>query len=153
MSKKRRVPKFLQALQATRQGQSFCSTESIVAPTGTSLRDEVENICKLATKGDSRVIGFNQLVFFSTQTSDAWMLDWEDELAICLMKDGVRQAVELGETERQFAIQWQGRYRIEGSFFAYIDNGNPTHARVIEGYPNGAIQQTIARLRRGMGPP
>src|SRR6266404_1257155 len=114
MSKKKRVPKFLQALEARRRRQSFSSAESIVPSTETSLRDEVQNICRLASKEDGRVIGFDQLVFFSTTTGDAWMLDWEDELAICLMKDGVRQAFELGETEHRFAIQWQGRYHIEG---------------------------------------
>jgi hypothetical protein len=96
MSKKKGAPKFLQALQTKWQGQGLSSTESIVAAAGTSQRDEVGNTCKLASRGDSRVIGFNQLVFFSTQTRDAWMLDWEDELAVCLMKDGLPQAVELG---------------------------------------------------------
>jgi hypothetical protein len=153
MSKKKRVPKFLQMRKAMRQGQSFSSMESAVPYTGTSLRDEVDNICNLASTGDSRVIGFNQLVFFSTESRDAWMLDWEDELAICLMKNGALQAVELGETERRFAIQWQGRYHIEGGLFAYIDNKTPTHARVIDDYPTAVIQQTIARLRRGIGPP
>jgi hypothetical protein len=152
VSKKKRVPKFLQALRAGRRQQSFSSTESVVAATGTSLRAEVENVRNLASKGDGRVIGFNQLVFFSTETRDAWMLDWEDELAICLMKDGVPQAVEVSETERQFAIPWQGRYHIEGELFAYIDNETPTHARVIGGYPTAAIQHTIERLRRGTGP-
>jgi hypothetical protein len=119
----------------------------VVAPTETSLRDEVEYICRLASEGESHVIGFNQLVFFSTATGDAWMLDWEDELAICLMKDGVRRPFEVGETDRQFAIQWQGRYHVEGRVFAYIDNENPTHARAIVGYPTDAISATIARLR------
>jgi hypothetical protein len=150
MSKKKRVPKFLQAMNARRQPQVTSTTESVIAPTETSLRDEVEYICKLASAGDGRVVGFSQLVFFSTSTRDAWMLDWEDELAICLMKDGDAQPFELGETERQFAIHWQGRYQIEGGLFAYIDNKTPTQARVIDGYPTEAIGRVIARLRRGI---
>ena len=135
MTKKRRVPKVLRAMRAGRQRQAVSTTESVVAPTGTDVRDEVESICKLASDGDSRVIGFNQLVFFSTRMRDAWVLDWEDELAICLMKDGVAQPINLGETEGQFAIEWQGHYHIGGGLFAYIDNKTPTHARVIDGYP------------------
>jgi hypothetical protein len=119
----------------------------VVAATGTSLRDEVEYICTLASEGESHVIGFSQLVFFSTATGDAWMLDWEDELAICLMKDGVQRPFEIGETDRQFAIQWQGRYHFEGELFVYIDNETPTHARAIVGYPTDAMRATIARLR------
>jgi len=150
MNKKQRVPKFLQALYAKRQRQSSASTGRIVAFTETSLRDEVENVCQLASQGDGRVIGFGQLVFFSTASRDAWMLDRDDELAICLMKDGVRQPFELAETERRFAIQWQGRYHIEGDFFAYIDNRTPTHARVMDDYPTGVILRTIDRLRSGV---
>ena len=149
MSKKKRIPKFLRAMNAKRQ-QAWSTTESVVAPTGTSLRDEVEYIWRLASKGESRVIGFNQLVLFSTGTGDAWMLDWEDELAICLMKDGVRRPFEIGETDRQFAIHWQGRYHLEGEIFSYIDNENPTHARAIVGYPTDAINATIARLRQSV---
>jgi len=150
MSKKKRVPKFLQATIAKRQQQFFSTTESVLAPAQANLHDEVDNVRQLASRGECRVIGFNQLVCFSTQTRDAWMLDWEDELAICLMKDGVPQPYELGETDRRFAIQWQGRYHIEGGLFSYIDNQTPTHARVIGGYPTDAIRKTIERLRRGI---
>lgn len=149
MSKKKRIPKFLRAMNAKRQ-QAWSTTESVVAPTGTNLREEVEYVCRLASKCESRVIGFNQLVFFSTGTGDAWMLDWEDELAICLMKEGDRRPFELGETDRQFAIKWLGRYHIEGEVFTYVDNENPTHARAIVGYPTEAISATIARLRHSV---
>src|SRR5712671_608288 len=99
MSKKKRMPKFLQAMTAKRQKQIFSTTESVLAPSCSNVRDEVDSICRLAAKGECRVIGFNLLVLFSTETRDAWMLDWEDELAICLMKDGVPQPFELGETD------------------------------------------------------
>jgi hypothetical protein len=102
MSKKKRIPKFLRAMNAKRQ-QAWSTTESVVAPTGTNLREEVEYVCRLASKCESRVIGFNQLVFFSTGTGDAWMLDWEDELAICLMKEGDRRPFELGEINLAWA--------------------------------------------------
>jgi hypothetical protein len=149
MSKKKRIPKFLRAMNAKSQ-QAWSTKESVVASTGTSLRDEVEYVCRLASDCESHVIGFGKLVFFSTATGDAWMLDWEDELAICLMKDGVRLPFEIGETDRQFAIQWQGRYHIEAEFFTYIDNATPTHARTIAGYPTDAISATVARLRRSV---
>ena len=149
MSKKKRIPQFLRAMNAERE-QAWSTTESVVAPTGTNLRDEVEYVCRLACKGESHVIGFNQLVFFSTATGDAWMLDWEDELAICLMQEGDRRPFEVGETDRRFAIHWEGRYHIEGELFAYLDNATPTHARTIAGYPTDAISATIARLRQSV---
>jgi hypothetical protein len=149
MSKKKRIPQFLPAMNAKSQ-QAWSTKESVVASTGTSLRDEVEYVCRLASDGESHVIGFGKLVFFSTATGDAWMLDWEDELAICLMKEGDRRPFELGETDRQFAIQWQGRYHIEAELFTYVDNATPAHARTIAGYPTDAISATIARLRHSI---
>ena len=150
MTKKRRVPKFLRAMSGGQEGPVISRTESVVASTATNVRDETKYICKLASKGESRVIGLGQLVFFSTWTRDAWMLDWEDELAICLMKDGAAQPFEVGETASQFAIRWQGRYHIEEALFTYIDNQLPTYARTINGYPTEVINQTIDRLRRGI---
>ena len=89
------------------------------------------------------------LVLFSTETRDAWMLDPDDEFALCLMKDGEPQPYEIGETDQRFAIQWTGHYRIEGALFTYIPNDTPTHARTIYGYPTEAIQRTIEGLRAG----
>ncbi len=144
MSKKKRVRKFLRIGQSQ---QVSSTAERMLSAEETSLQKEVDYILQRARAGDSRVVGFHKLVLFSTATRDAWMLDWEDELAICLMKDGTPQLYELGETHRNFAIQWQGRYHIRGGMFAYIDNATPTHARVIGGYPTDAIRQTIERLR------
>ena len=149
MKKNKRVPKFLQAMLAKQQRAPTC-TERVLSSEEANLQKEVDHILQRARAGDSRVVGFGQLLFFSTQTRDAWMLDWEDELAICLMKDGVAQPYELGETDRKFAIQWLGRYHIEGELFSYIDNETPTHARVIGGYPTDAIRTTVERLRRGI---
>lgn len=150
MNKKKRTPKFLQAMIARRQGQISSITESVRGATQSDVRDEIKNICALAFRGESRVIGLNQLVFFSTRDGDAWVLDWEDELAIRLMKDGVRQPFKLEETDRRFEIQWQGRYHIAGELFGYIDSKNPTHGLMICGCPTDAIRLMIDRLRRGI---
>jgi len=141
MTKNKRAPKFPCALNVRRGRPAISASLSVLSPTATHLRDEVDSVCKRASNGDSRVIGFGKLILFSTQTGDAWMLDWEDELAICLMKDRAQQPFEFRETEHQFAIQWQGRYHLAAGLFAYIDNQTPTHARVIGGYPTEAIRQ------------
>jgi hypothetical protein len=145
LSKKKRASQFLEALK-DRQEQVY--SRRVVRPTATSVRNEVSYICKLASRGDSHVVGFGKLVFFSTQTCDAWMLDWEDEFAICLMRDRVLQRVELGETPRRFVIQWQGRYWIDGELFNYAGSETPTRVRTIYGYPTEGIIRTINRMRR-----
>ena len=94
------------------------ATTSLRFPAQVNLGEEVDNICRLASRSECRVVGLGTLVFFSTRTRDAWLLDWEDELATCLMKEGMPQPYEFGETDRSFTIQWQGRYHIEGELFA-----------------------------------
>lgn len=54
---------------------------------------EVEYIVARAAESDARVVTLGQLVFFSTETGDAWLLDPEDRLALCLAKAGRRLPV------------------------------------------------------------
>jgi len=147
-SKKKRVPKFLQAMIAKRQSWPALD-ERILSGSELNLRQEVDDIIRSAREGISRVVGLGSLVLFSSQTGDAWMLDPENELGLCLLKDSEQQPHEIGETDERFAIRWAGRYHIEGRFFAYIPNDTPTHARVIVGYPTDVILQVVQRLRQG----
>ena len=147
MKKNKRVPKLLQAMSA-KQPKSSTYTERVLSRKEANVQKELDYILQRAAAGHSRVVGFAQLIFFSTHGRDAWMLDWEDELAICLMKDGVARPYQLGETDSRFAIQWQGRYHIEGELFSYIDNETPANLRAIDSYPTQIICKTIERLRR-----
>ena len=53
-----------------------------------SIIKEAGYIVKLAQRGDARVVTIGGLVFFSTSGGDAWVLDPEDNLALCLAEDG-----------------------------------------------------------------
>jgi hypothetical protein len=57
---------------------------------GASFRliDEVHYIQERAAEQDSRVITLPQLLLFSTQTGDAWLLEPADHLAVPLARDG-----------------------------------------------------------------
>ena len=46
-----------------------------------SLADEVRYIQNKAAEHDGRVVSLGQLVLFSTDTGDAWLLDVTDQLA------------------------------------------------------------------------
>lgn len=141
-----RSPKSLKAMLAARRAEpSSCYNETVVSHA--RIHDEVNYIVHSARSGITRVVGLGTVVLFSSETGDAWMLDPDDEFALCLMKDGERKPYEIGETDRRFAIQWTGRYRIEGSLFAYIAHDSPTQGRIIADYPTAAILQTIERLR------
>lgn len=54
------------------------------------LGDEVRYIQNKSAEHDGRVVSIAQLVLFSTDTGDAWLLDVSDQLAAPLARDGTR---------------------------------------------------------------
>jgi len=86
-------------------------------------------------------------VFFSTQTGDAWILDPTDQLAARLAYDGDLIALYIEETDTNYAIGWQGRYRIENDTFIYEDN-DTGRLIAIRGYPTQLLLRAIAKADR-----
>src|SRR5216683_6102234 len=93
---------------------------------------EVDYIVGRAAQFDSRVVTLGQLVFFSTATGDAWMLDPEDGLALKLAEAGNRNPAKIVETASRFAIEWTASYSLDGDAFVTMDGSGQ---RVILGYP------------------
>ena len=109
-----------------------------------NLRREVEYIVERAAQGDARLVTLGPLLFFSTQTGDAWMLDPADHLALCLAKDGDPLAVGIVETPETFQIEWNAHYALEGAVFAVVE-GSRRQRRII-GYPIAEIRRAIRRM-------
>jgi len=113
----------------------------------TVLRDQIrvageaEYIIRKAQDRDARVVTLGSIAFFSTDTGDAWMLDPEDNLALCLSRDGVKQDYAILETDSSFQIGWNAQYEIRGdSFIVATADGR---VRTITGYPTKEIAQAI----------
>ncbi len=104
------------------------------------LADEVRYIQNKAAEHDGRVVTLGQLILFSSDTGDAWLLDVTDQLAIRLARDGDPEPIHLEETDTSFAIGWKGHYHIQGPAFIYTDRDSGRVTTVL-GYPT----QTIAR--------
>jgi len=98
------------------------------------LADEVRYIQRRAAAGDSRIVTVAQLVLFSTQTGDAWLLDRTDRLAARLARAGESEPVDIEETDTTFAIGWKGRYEIKGPAFVYSDHDTGAITTIL-GYP------------------
>jgi hypothetical protein len=107
---------------------------------GFRLADEIRYIQDKAAAHDGRMVTLGQLILFSTDTGDAWLLDVTDQLATRLARDGDPEPIHLEETDTSFAIEWKGRYRIEGSAFVYADR-NTGRVTTILGYPTQKIAQ------------
>ena len=106
---------------------------------------EVDYIVARAAQFESRLVTLAGLVFFSTASGDAWMLDPEDGLALKLAEAGDRNPAKIVETANRFAIGWTASYRLEGEAFVTMDGSGQ---RVILGYPVEEVALAQQRIRR-----
>ena len=102
------------------------------------LADEVRYIQHRAADHDGRISTIGQLVLFSTETGDAWLLDRPDRLAVRLTRDGEAEPIQIVETAATFAIEWKGSYRIDGPAFVYSDRDTGRVITVL-GYPTDKL--------------
>lgn len=105
------------------------------------LADEIRYIQQRAAEHDERVVSFGQIVLFSTETGDAWLLDASEHLAARLARDGDPEPIQIEDTETTFAIGWKGQYRIEGPAFVYMDRDS-RRVTTIVGYPTQKLTPT-----------
>ena len=107
------------------------------------LAKEVRSIQHRAAEHDGRIVSIGPLVFFSTDTGDAWLLEPADQLAAELAVGGDPLPVHIDETKTSFAIGWQGRYRFDGDTFIYEDNQSQ-RLTAIRGYPVKQLLRVIS---------
>src|SRR5260221_460708 len=69
------------------------------------LADEVRYIQRRAADYDGRIVTVGQLVLFSTETGDAWLLDPADRLAARLARDGEREPSTQKKAGREFGLE------------------------------------------------
>ena len=86
------------------------SARQVVDGKGFRLADEIAYIQDKAADHDGRIVTIGQLILFSTDTGDAWLLDVTDQLATRLARDGDPDPIYLEETDTSFAIEWKGQY-------------------------------------------
>ena len=107
---------------------------------------EAEYIIDCAKRSDARLVSLGQLIFFSTRGGDAWVLDPEDKLALCLARQGETQQYRIMETETTFAIEWAATYIIEeGAFIVLEGPGEPVR---FTDYPTAEIIAAERRITR-----
>jgi len=98
------------------------------------LADEIRYIQRRASDHADCWVTVGPLVFFSTDTGDAWVLDPADRLAARLARDGDPEDLYFEDSETRFAIGWKGNYRIVGDAFVYTDR-DTGRVLTILGYP------------------
>ena len=105
------------------------------------LTDEVRHVQRRAAACDGRIVTIGQLLLFSTDTGDAWLLDRSDQLAARLARNGEAEPIHIEETDTAFAVDWKGHYRIDGPAFVYSDRDSGRTVTII-GYPTDKLGAT-----------
>jgi hypothetical protein len=105
------------------------------------LAEEIDYIQSRAAEHDGRLITVGPLVLFSTETSDAWLLDPADHLAARVARDGDPEELYFEETDSSFAIGWKGNYQIDGDAFVFSDRDTARVTTII-GYPTPTPRST-----------
>jgi hypothetical protein len=109
-------------------------------------RREADYIAACAARRDARIVSIGVLVFFSTNSGDAWMLDVEDSRAMCVARDGEPQPVTIFETAEKIGIEWTGHFAIDGEAFMVTTDATG-RVNTIVGYPIAAIEAALALIR------
>ncbi len=102
------------------------------------IHDEVDSIIARAAVRQQCVTTLGPRVTFSTETGDAWLLDHQEGLALCLARDGDPLPVGSQDPNGRFAITWNARYRIDGERFVVTETDSG-RVRSIIGYPTAEI--------------
>lgn len=112
-----------------------------------SIGREIDYVVGLARAGDSRLVTLGPLLFFSTETADAWMLDSEDGRAACLARDGVQEPVAMEDSGGLLVIDWPYSYRIDGEAMLFLEH-ETGRVKCVLGYPVRQIEAAARRVTR-----
>jgi hypothetical protein len=107
------------------------------------IPSEVRYITELAERAEGRVVATAPLVFFSTETGDAWMLDIEDGYALPLVRGGTRLPARVLDAEARTTVEWTHDFAIEGETMLFADRKG--RFRAVEGYPVREILEAVSR--------
>ncbi|MFH0997932.1 MAG: hypothetical protein V1844_20890 [Pseudomonadota bacterium] len=106
-----------------------------------SLSQEINTIIQLSHQREARLLTLGRLIFFSTETGDAWILDPDEARARCLSLDGEKQPIAIHEATAGLGFDWDSEYQIKGSLFTVLEYSGPV--RTILGYPTRKIEEAI----------
>src|SRR3954453_4383859 len=134
---------------STRSGEGRFEPEKDQAPfrqttgrgQGLPSISEVRYIQQRAAVPDGRLVTLGQLILFSTETGDAWLLDTEDRLATRIAQEGVPLPIHIEDTDTSFSVEWKGGYRVEGTAFIYADKGTGRVVSIL-GYPTDRLSSS-----------
>ena len=126
-----------------------CNENAQAASQMRSIREECEAIVAAELRGDVKIVMTKQgptcppFVLFSTGVGDAWLLEPDEHLAMCLLWQGAREEIGISEDPSRIEVAWDGAYELLGDFF-HVDTDNPKiRERAIGGYPLDQVRKVL----------
>jgi hypothetical protein len=121
-----------------------------------TIRVECEAIIAAELRGEAKVVmttagvACPPFVLFSTGIGDAWLLEPDEALAMCLVWQGERQTIGLREDPARLEVEWDCAYELLGDFF-HVESEHPLiGTRAIGGYPLDEVQKLLDRAQSTM---
>lgn len=104
-----------------------------------------QSTAQAAIQGEATLNCLGNFIFFSTETGEAWMLDYRKDCALRLAEKNEMTSYTILESKDRFQIEWKERFRIEGALFIASRQGKET---VFANYPIDALTRLISMLRK-----
>lgn len=146
MSKKKREEAMRRRRKQARARQQRRSSSAVDSRlVKMDIHREVAYIIERAQTMQARLVTLANLVLFSTETQDAWLLDAEDSFALCLLRDGQPQPYRIVDTPDTFAIEWNAKFEIDGNAFLVLERDGKV--RTVIGYPTDQIAEACGRCQ------
>ena len=121
-----------------------------------TIRAECEMIIAAELRGEAKTVVTTSgaacppFVLFSTGIGDAWLLEPDEALAMCLVWQGASQTVGVRDDPARLEVEWDCGYELLGDFF-HVESKHPViGTRAIGGYPLKEVRKLLDRAQSTM---
>ena len=121
-----------------------------------SIREACEVIIASELRGEVKVnvttdgAACPPFVLFSTGVGDAWVLEPDEHLAMCLVWQGQRQVIGLRGDPDRIEVEWDCQYELLGDFFSVNSEHPVIGTRAIGGYPLDTVRKLLDQAQSTM---
>lgn len=126
-----------------------CNENASAASQMRTIRAECEAIVAAELRGEVKIVvtkpgpACPPFVLFSTAIGDAWLLEPDEQLAMCMLWHGEREVIGVSADPSRIEVAWDGGYELLGDFF-HVETNNPKIGdRAIAGYPLYAVRTAL----------
>ncbi len=121
-----------------------------------AIRESCEAIISAELRGEAKSLMTSDgmacppFVLFASGIGDAWLLEPDEQLAMCLVWQGERQTIGLRDDPDRVEVEWDGAYELLGDVFSIESQHPAIGVRAIGGYPLGDVRPLLDQAQSTM---